>query len=843
MKTVCTLLITICLLLSHASAFGADARTLSIQAEDDCRNKIMAMSADDLRALNPNNVIDACQSFPLSDDVSIQLLAAMIGPDMAVILDVYSAFSGRPHGLDEDSPILSVGKPFQDVMYSFNLFFLTILLVGLFFSLSLFAVRLMRGEKNSSIKDWLSKEGTSKVVSILLSIPMIGWLTPLQAFALLLIVLLGFLAKLIVTVLFLAAFFGNTGVAIKDEIQEELAIDFGRTIMMYQCDIERREYLVEQIQTHLKSKEESVLKENKLFNCLTSAPISSSSTKVVASGENRFLVSYVPAALNQTQSCIDGNRNFMSEVRIDEPEQCGHLQFSLPNNNAYPNSVMNAVNLYSNSNVENLERELAVQVHEFKCRVDSGVTEFQGEIVPKCLKTTINGDGYSYGTVIEKVTERNVLSAYSTPLTETSRATFSKGVKRNLSNLTEMISTNTSAMKLHLSDLLSGDGAELPEGMKDRVDALKDRMLEGGESSLGVSQHDVNVLVDNIQRGAWTASSLFFGKLSDGLEEEVIVNSLRDVYSVVNQDSKGFLNSDLLILLSMQAMTGEGSVDDLVETYVTPSIIMPRLGLYAENLDCWYNQVDCSTPPLNPFTYLSERGAWLIERASLQYLGTYAMKQAAGFAFSFSDKDKYAKFMILETLGELQLLYILIGIALCILIPAMPMLKLLAMMINWIYDIARELAGLQVKVAYSSFAEHGKDVLAVDVKESLQRTLGLGVYFLFIVVGLVTMFLMFSFLFALDVFLIGILSSIVSWNSDASSIHDMVLYLIFDVVITALLFFQVKKCTPYIEKVPKLLAEEFNIKVTNSDGVLEESLRHLRENTLVSVSQFLHRLK
>ena len=823
-------------------AYSADSsRTLSVQAEDECRSKIMSLSAEDLRTLNPNSVIDACQSFPLSDDISVQLLAALIGPDISVILDVYSAFVGKPHGLDSGSPILTVATPLHDVMYSFNLFFLTVLLVGIGISLLVTAFRGMRGERRFSIKDWIAKEGTSKLVSILLSLPVIGWLTPIQGFALLLILLLGFVSKLVVTVLFLAAFFGNTGMTIKDEIEDELLIDFGRTIMMYQCDIERREYLVEQVQTYLRTKEVDELKKNDLYSCLTLAPLASGVSSVVSQGINRNIVSYTPRALNQTQLCIDGNRDFLNKVSAAEPPSCGYLQFSLPNNKSYPSSLVNAIELYSNSSVERVERELAVQVHEFKCRVGSDVKNYQGEIIPKCLKTNMNGDGYSYGSIIEPVTERQVLINYDTPLTETSRETFSRAVKRNLSNLTEMISSNTSAMKNHLSDLLAGDSEDLPDGMEERIDALKERMSE--DSSLGVSEHDVNFVVDNIQRGAWTSSSLFFGKLSDGLEEEVIINSLRDVYSVVNKDESGFLNSDLLVLLSMQAMTGEGGAEELVEKYITPSIILPRLGLYSENLDCWYSQVDCSTPPLNPFTYLSERGAWLIERASLQYLGTAAMQKSAKFVFSFSEKDKYAKFMILETLGELQLLYLLIGIGLCVIIPAMPLLKLLSMMINWTYDITRELAGLQIKVAFSSFSDHGKEVISQDLREAFQRTLGLGVYFLFVVVGLVTMFLMFSFLFALDVFLIGILSSIVSWNSDASSIHDMVLYLIFDLVITLLLFFQVKKCTPYIEKVPRVLAEEFNIKITNSDGILEESLRYARENTLLGVAQFLHRIK
>lgn len=826
-----------------------DAEIQSIQAKEECRNRIMNLSDEDLKTLNPNKVISACQSFPLSDDVFVQVLAAMIGPDIIIPLDIYSGLTQKKHGLNIDSPLLTVATPLHNVMYSINIFFLSFLLVGTLVVFFILLFQFQKSGKKLSFREWLSKQGASQAFAILLSLPVFGWMTPIQLLALVIIIMLGYVAKLAVTILLLAAFFGDTGSEIKKDISKELSVDFGRTVMLYNCDIERRETLLEQIQTNVGSKRQEDLEANPLYNCLTKAPLGVSKKEVISEGVNDILVAYTPKTLGHTQNCIDGYKSLLSSWGVEEPQKCGVLNFTLPKNSAYPGSVNNAISLYSNPNIEEIERDLALMVHQFKCRTNNKVPTYQNNLIPSCLRTRKNGDGYSYGFIANPVTKDMELTYYNTPLTETSREGFSSQVKTSLSTLSESISSNTVALKTHLGDLLVNDDDSLSVGTQEKIEALEERVngyVENSDeettSGLGVSEHDVNFVVNNIQRGAWTASSLFFGKLSDGLEEKVIINALRDVYSVSNQDDEGFLNSDLLVLLSMQGLTGTGGVGELVESYITPSVILPRMGLYEENLDCWANQVDCMTPPLNPFTYLAERGAWLIDRASLQFIGTTILQQASKFVFSLSDRDKYGRFMILETLGGLQFIYVIIGIVLAVFIPGIPFLKLVAVLVNWVYDVFRELIGIQIKITFSAFGDHGNQLVGQDVREALRRLVGLGLYFLFIVVGLVSMFLMFSFLFSLDIFLIGILSKTVSWNGGASGVHEMVLFVIFDVIIAILLFIQVKRCTTYIEKIPQALANEYNIKVTSSDGVVDESVRYVQSQVLTGVSDLLHKL-
>lgn len=841
MKRIFFILIAMIAVADSSNAYADTA--LSAQAFDECKARIMSVSGEEFAAIDQTNVVEACQNFPLSDDVFVQVLGGVIGPDMLTLLDIYTGITGREHGFDETSQLFVIAAPLHEVLYSFNLVFASILLIGLSLGFFTQMLRWQKGEVKEGAKDWFGKKGPSNGISIFFSIPVIGWMTPIQAAAVTAIILVGFVAKMAVSYLFLASFFSNVGTSVKGEISEELQINYGRTIMLFQCDLERREILLSGIQESLNSRAKGALSSGSLYNCLTSGAASSNSpliSEVGLSYEKTYRL--IPATLNQTQMCINGHKKELKEWGMEEPESCGYIQFNLPDNTSYPNSINNAVSLYANPTIALTQRGLALKAHEYECRTGRLPT-YDGEVADKCLSAVINGGGYSYRFIADSISGEDKLAYFREPLKQVEKASFSSSVKKELRALNSKVSSNTSGMLNHIVDLLApkaGD-EELSSAAKDRRDSLAERLKQqvSETGSLGVSETDINYLVNNIKRGAWTSSSLFFGSLTESLENSGIVTSLKAVYSVPSNFLDEISNSKLLILKEMQS----GGFDDTFSSDTKlSSLIIPRLGLYLDNVNCWHEQYDCKMTPLNPFIELGSRGAALTERAMTGYIGTKLLQTGLRSIMGFSPKNKYARFMVLDTLGEFQWLYLIIGLVLAILVPLIPFLKMLVMMINWVSDIVRELMSLQVKICWSSFSDHGSQFISEDVRESLSRLVGLGLYFLFIIIGIIVALMMFSFLYSLNVFLVGMLSSSITWGVSVNSIEEALINLIFDVIIAFLILYQVTKCSAYIEKIPKDMAEHFKVKVSSSESALGQMTMYLRNNVAPGVSSMMHKL-
>ena len=839
------LMVTVLLMPLHVSAAStASASALSSEARDRCLSKIMQAGGGDLSRLQPNQIAEACQSFPLSDDVFVQTLGAMIGPDMLIVLDAYSAISGEAHGFDEGSPLFTAAAPYQSIMKAANYFFLSLFLGGLVLSVFAQMLRWSKGDKKMSVAEWTGRHGSNYSVSLMLSLPVIGWMTPIQAFALVVILLLGFVAKWVVTYLFLASFFGGTAVALQDEVKEEIQVDFGRAVMLQNCDIHRREVLVKEIQSHLGSRAKKDLESNGLYQCLTSGAGGVASTQRLPDPSALSVsFAYTPASLAQTDFCVNSHRADLQSWGVDAPESCGVIQFTLPNNTTANSSVQRAIALYASPSVIQSQRALALKVNEFECRAGGRVPDHSGQVVSSCMNAQPSGNGYRYLYVINKVTGEEELAYFNMPLSDVSRAEFASSVKKELVNLNQSVSSNVPAILAHLSDLLAPypDEGEIPEALQKRRDALSAKLKErfSETSALGFSREDAEFVVSNIQRGPWTASSLFYGSLADGVGEKGIVSSLEQVYSVPAYATEGVFNTDLVSIQNMKTVTANNKIDRFTEDLPGWGLIIPRTGLYLDYVNCWHTQVDCESPPLNPFTYLGTRGAQLIDEASIRYLAGSFIHRIARMMVG-SSRQEYSRFMILDTLGQFQLLYLVLGAILALIIPLLPLLKLLAMMVNWVYDVCREFLSIQIKIALSPLGEHGDKMISDDVRQSLNRLFGLGLYFLFVILGVSIMFLMYSFLFSLNVFFVGSLSSVVSWGGQLSALDSLVINTVMDCVIVFLLLYQVYKCTPYIEKIPRAMMEYFEINITESDSMVEKVFEYAKGHIAPGVANFIH---
>jgi hypothetical protein len=809
------------------------------EIEDQCLREVMAAGNIDFENLSQSELISMCQDMPLSEDLFVQMLSVIVGPPMYDALEIVSALTNKPHGMAEDSPILTIAKPFHDIAKAFNYVMVSIFALLLSANLLSQLVKWQKTGSKTDIQRWFSNKSPPTLVTGLLLAPVMGWLSPLQFLAIIFITGLGVLTKFAVVYLFLGAFFSDATTQIKEDLSSDLEWGLGKTILIHQCDIKQREDLLLQVQRVERSSNPSVLESNGLYSCLTSGAINQPKMTRINSTDQLNTFAFEPGNLVQTRKCIEENKLLLDEWGVSEPASCGHILLKLPNNTA-SNSAGNAVNLYANENIINTEREIALKLHEYECRQPENILLTGGGPVPGCIQAEISGSGYRYSSVPDPITGEQGLGPYKLPLGDDSARTLRDEIIRGIGTLERNISSNTAGMLQHVKDITApytNDSTLSPEAKKE-FDDFRQGVIsdyeEGG--AVGFSESDGKFLVSNIKRGAWASGSLFFGKFADEIKKDMLIDKLASVYDaklLTQMPSKTIYS-----LFGLKSVIAGQDLGDQVGDSIS-SALMPRVGLYVESMECWYHRVDCTPAPLNPFTYLGETGAGLVEGGLIRFgiaSGLGAMAKVV------MGKDA-GKFMLTETLKDFYLLYTILGIMLAILIPAIPLIKLLIMLINWTYDVVRELFGLQITLAISPLGSESKKVFNDDVRDAFIRLVGLGLYFLFIVLGVCAMFVMFSFLFGLNVFFVGILSYVVQWTGAANSIETMVINTIFDVIIVGVLIYEVKLCTTYIEKFPQELAEFFKINVSESSSVMDWFESKMRSAVMPKVGDFLSRLK
>lgn len=832
------------LLASSFSALAATAESVSTTVEDRCRAEIMQVGTQDSLGIDHKALVDACTGFPLSDDIFVQILGGLIGPSMIPVMDVYQGFSGVPHGFKDDEPLFVFSAPFHAVLKLANEVFLWVLLSLIALVVGEQVIRWMRREKTKRPLEWMGREGVSHFVSVVLSLPIIGWMTPLQFIGVAVVVLLGAMAKYVATYLLLASFFSSVGTASSDSLKEDSSVDFARAVLIQRCDLGRREALMSAMQIAINSKSEAELSKVPLYQCLTSGAVTPPKLTSLPSGSDiQVTYSYTPSSVQQTENCIAQYSLQLKQWGATVPASCNSMEFALPNNTALPASLDNAISLYASSQIITKQRELALKVREYECRAGNRVRTFLGDVVSDCLIASIAQDGYKYTFTGNPVTGAQELAYYNTAMSDQSKDIFVADTKSSLLGLQRQVEANLPGMLQHVKDLLApfqneADVDELTQARRDALEAsLTKRLQETG--GLGMSLDDVKFLVNNIQRGPWAVSSVFFGALADGVSEKSVVNKMANVFSVPTGVLDTVFYTDLLVLKDAQASPTDRMGDPFVEGNPVLGLIIPRTGLYLENVSCWYRQVNCDVMPLNPFQYLGERGVQLIDRATIGYVATSSIQKIAKMFIEVRD-PRYSRFMALDVISEFQMLYLIIGIVLSVMIPALPFVKIVAMMVSWAGDVLRELFSLQLKLSLTPLSEHGEGVLHQDISEGLKNLVGLGFYFLFMIVGVFVMFLMFSMLFAMNVFLVGILSSAASWGGTTSTFDVMLLNLVFDCIIAFLLLYQVHKCVPFIEMIPKELGAYYEIKVTPTGSVVEQVFMYIKGHVAPGMSKFLH---
>ena len=562
-----------------------------------------------------------------------------------------------------------------------------------------------------------------------------------------------------------------------------------------------------------------------------------------------------PEAINQTRYCANQYKDVIENDWNEEVEDfydCGGSYVNMPIG-ASEASIENVISLYMSGDVERAQREVALQLRELDCRGDE-YPDYNNVIVDSCMIPRINGDGYSYETKTDDITGIESLSYYSLALSSESKKLLEGDIRRGVDAIKESLTSSTDKLITHFSDILSLISLDsLTEKQKelvqDRIDDWESELASNG--LLGVSEGDVDNLITSIRRGMWASGTLFFSGISDSLDNKLLVQKLTQVYSVETSYST-ILSYDYINLMNAVEWNDNGFVGNVFNGDIGHGLIIPRLGLYLDNMNCWEEQADCETPSLNPFTELSERGVAIMDHALIGIVVTKSVRgvmqyvaqkklEYAGYDVAQAKKTRMGKYMLFDTFEEIYILYMFIALVLVVILPGMPLLKLSIMLMSWIYDVVKELVVLTLNIVLSPHSHIDEGFISDEVKESFQKILGLGLYFFFIVIGVIVMFIMFSFLYSLNVLVVGALNFIIDWSITVSSLEGMVMGIIMDTVIAALLVYEVRICTPYIDKLPQEMATYFNLNTSDTDGMVKHMERLLTSNVFMKVSGLLHK--
>jgi len=797
----------------------AGAQSVQVEAASEaCKVQILRLNSASFSPEMMEEIYDACDDFPLSDSLAAQVVAAIVGPDVITSMNAYSFVTGVPHGFEDNDNVFSAVPYLHELMGAMNgvVFYGALSLVAI---ASLFkAFRIMIGDQRFTLGDLMGMNIPSKVGRLLLTMPTLGWITPFQFIGLFMMLVAFVVVKKLVVALFLFGFGSDVALGVAESNKEGLTHELGDNILMYHCDIKRRENIMSIIQTRYGTRDVSVLGQDRLYQCLTS-PASSVMTFSPKEDSDVFTRKRgVPPVIAHTESCIENNKvHWENELGGGDVESCGMLTLNVPSNKASDAAMSKLESLTTSTSIREKMRDVAIQLYTYQCRKVAKAQDYTSDIISSCLALEVVGGGYRYITSPDPVTGQEKLSAYTQPMTTESRRDAIRSVRSSIEDIRSVLIDNNAAIQ----DLIQSMAA--PKNDSDIQETGLQKSMS--EAPMLITEEDAEAMVMRIRRGAWMGSSLFFDKISDDLAESTLVGALSKIYAADLPDDDGVIESsarDLTDSLDLLGLTKGVSISKID---ATARKFLPMVSLYEFQRECWIDVSSCQSVPINPFYYIIKDGIKILERSLIGVSMSAAAEEMVRNIPGLSGRDYrqggYGKIQLFSVVGDYFWIYAIYGLLLAVVIPAFPFFKLLAMLFAWSVDLIMTLFTANAKIALSTINgdEDGK-VFNRDVRDAFRRVVGLALYFSFIIVGLLVFFLMFTALFAFNVIVLGVLESLLNAYSPFTALDMGVMRVIIDGIMVALLVYEVRSCMPYMETIPQDMAKHFSIEVTRNDEIV-----------------------
>jgi hypothetical protein len=809
-------IITALLLLVFSSAGLAASDGEALFRVDACRAALKNISVDDFEKGLNSSVLESCQNTYMSDDLSVQILSMVMGEPFFTVLEAARGITGREHGFEADADIFTMFSPLHTILEAANWAFAYIFL---FLSVLIVGGQLLKWSKGDSkvpFKKWLGHHGSVMGLSGVLIIPALGWMSTAQFIVVTLVALVLFLAKYAVTLLFLGAFLSENVSLIAEEATPRLTENFRTTTLNYQCDIQRRESIIKDLISAAGITDASSLKSDPLYSCLTSPSFADESDifgEIVDDGINPSIDVTLPA-LAHTERCAVDNADYMQRIGMSTISECGTARLVLSSNDDgnYGAQINLLKGIFLQSSVQNASRNIALNLNEFLCRKSIFSKESGMEMSSQlCMTPKIAEDAYEYVWLTDSDTGIEYLARHSLPLSSSSSQQMRKDVMKSQANLIASVLADTQSIFTLVKQTFESKA--------------------GGEITAG--DDDVDRTVGRIRKGAWMAGGLYFGSIDDNAENQEVIDYLSTAYSVT-----GGTPASLMVLYAFDDndLNEIFSPKQLRDGGANTFFILPSVGLYWDQIDCWVSQSDCAASTLNPFTYLSRTGVDIIFHSVIGYVTSTGLEKIAK---KFQIIYGKSKLMLAQVYAEVSLIYLIIGLALAFFIPLIFVLKLVTILFSWLYDMLKEIIGLQLVLAFSPLSSMSNGMFQSDLKLAFHRMIGLSLYFLFVVIAIILSFVSFSFLFAVNVLIVGALAYATGLGDSVHSIESMVYRTIFDIFVVVILYLEARECSKLLEKIPQGMAQHFGLALTPENSAFENMMSRLRDNVMPGVGNAL----
>lgn len=810
------LLMFLCaLIVSQPVLAASEAERLS--RIDDCSNAIRNVSPGDFESGISDSVLSTCNDMYLADDVAVQTLAFVLGEPVYSALEMLNALTGIEHGMSEDSTALTYFSVLHTILGVINNAFFS---VFLFFATVVLLTQMWRwasGGETVGVKEWFSLHGSSITLSGIMAAPAVGWMSTIQFLGTCLILGVVFLTKTAITMLFLGSFFGEVATEIVDGVKPELEKAFMQTTLMYQCDITRRQSLVQELAMATTYRNRTEFESDPLFSCLTSdVLVDEMEIGDVLDDGFRATIPVTLSPIAQTERCVDENESYMNSLGMSEITECGVVSLNLPAGepSSYTSMVEFLKAIFLTTSVHDSSRTLAIKLNEYLCREKITGTEGAfGDVDSLCMSPRVSGAGYDYDWLANESAGTEELLKLNLPMSSSSKVEMRADVAQLQADIVTAVLAETQS--------ITGFSEEAFQSI--------------GQDESTVIESGVDSVVNKIRRGAWMVGGLYFSSIGEDVQESEFVNYLSTAYTA----ELNILSAQSLVQAFDYSMSG------YEEVFSKPKLvygddgmmgIIPASSLYWEQISCWYQQSDCVASPLNPFSYMSEVGVELIDSSLNWYLSSKIITEVA---FRLSSLEGRSRLMAGDVFSSLHMLYLLIGVMLVFGIPLIFVLKLMSSLFYWVFDVLKEILGLHIAFCFSPLGHIGDNLVQRDVRASLHRLIGLSGYFFFIIIGVVISFVSFTFLFSFNVIVVGALSYMIGFGQSTNSIDAIVFRAIFDTTVVVILFFEAKECSKILETLPKAIMDHYGLNASRDNGITEQMIGKFRDYVLPGVGSFM----
>jgi len=762
---------------------------------------------------------EACNHLDMTQDLSVQMMLLMLGEDVVYVLDGLALATGAVFNREEAMRIASSFKPVQTVIGGANLLFFGVFVFFVGLKLAMHGYRWQKGDFEQDLKSIINQDVSSIGVNAILLMPVMS-LSVIQIFLVATLCITVHLGKPVVNVFFAA----NLKENVIEEMQERYTPRYTNMIsqnaMIYICDMDRRDTLIEQIVQEKGSNVKSDLESDSLYKCLTSEAseslvdaqyLSGSSFGGLSGGISTQKKVFVPALARQTEQCFDSHKDKLPYSRFDEIGDCGDVTIRVPvqkSKSAQGNALVDLMaKVYMAPSMQAIIEDLAYLEYQRACQRSNVLgTRLQHSNMEEmtCLKRS--GSQMSY--VVDPLTEQERIALITMPLT----ASEESRIDRKVEVLSRQVAGYLKGKTFDMVDIINKGTADSETPALNEV----------------VSDRDLLRLRQQMERGQWLAAGLFVSNIQGSQGESVLKDHVNNSYSA-SGNVMGF-SSEIFM------RDPSGAISDFMNASyeLFSDMIVPSPKLYDTQVECWRASEYCHPVPTNPFSYMNKVGAEHIFNSSIPYAIT---------SFLTSKKVGLHKSIIVSTLDKVYFLEFMLGILLAVIIPLIPVMYIFGAMASWAQDVLRTVILLQINLCASPLGALDNRLFSQEVRQSFAQLIILAIYLFFILLGIMMCFLVVSFFFALNVIVIGVFMSLVGLEGNEGLVHSSVMQVVYDTLTVIVLFLEVKFASEFIKKVPEALAMHFNIQIARGGNFAEEMVGKLKGQVLPEISTFVSNVK